>query len=335
MLSVIIPVYQADKFLNRCVDSVLSQTYVDLEVILIDDGSTDNSGRICDTYASLDKRVRVLHKSNAGVAAARNSGLDMAVGEYITFVDSDDYIEPNMYQSLIDVAQNHDCDIVMCDCLKEFPDRTEVYSHHIREGYYNKEQLRREYFPHLLMMENVEYPATISNCVLVFKQNLKSNASPPRYVEGVRFSEDLLFGAQLLYGADSFYYMKNAVYYHYCMNPCSATHTFTIDKWNDYVKLHNEIERSFLNCKEFDFGHQINLVLLFFVYNAVGDIKRTDRLDGDDKLSMVKKILTDEKVEAMFCELDVWKLPIAVKLKLLTCMYKYKIGLRFLIKSNK
>lgn len=99
MISIIVPVYNTEKYLRRCIDSVLAQTYKDFELLLIDDGSTDTSGAICDEYAEKDGRIRVFHKENGGVSSARNLGLDNAKGEWITFVDSDDYIEENFLKS--------------------------------------------------------------------------------------------------------------------------------------------------------------------------------------------------------------------------------------------
>ena len=109
-ISVIIPVYNTEKFLHRCIDSILTQTYTDFELLLIDDGSKDSSGSICDEYAEKDSRVRVFHKENGGVSSARNLGLDNAWGEWITFVDSDDYIEENFLKSF---DGNLDADLVV------------------------------------------------------------------------------------------------------------------------------------------------------------------------------------------------------------------------------
>lgn len=96
-ISVIVPVYKAEKFLATCIESILNQTYGNLEIILVDDGSPDSCGKICEKYALSDSRVKVVHQKNAGVAAARNVGLDLAEGDYVTFVDSDDYIQPTIY----------------------------------------------------------------------------------------------------------------------------------------------------------------------------------------------------------------------------------------------
>ena len=223
LLSIIVPVYKTENYLLRCIDSITTQKYK--EIILVDDGSPDNCPKICDEYARKDSRVKVIHKENAGVSAARNSGLEIATGDYITFVDSDDYIESDMYQSMMNIVNQYDCDFVLCDCMKDFDDHSEIYSHDIRSGYYSYEQLKEEYYPHLLMMENVEYPATISNWLCLFKKSLLVDESgiAVRYAEEIRFSEDLLFGAQVMYNAKSFYYMKGKAYYHYVMRENSAT----------------------------------------------------------------------------------------------------------------
>ena len=111
-LSVIVPVYNAEKYLHKCVDSILSQTYRDFELLLVDDGSPDQCGTICDAYAAQDPRVKVIHKPNGGVSEARNVGLDQAKGNYISFIDPDDWVEPDMFRSAIDFCKTKQTDIV-------------------------------------------------------------------------------------------------------------------------------------------------------------------------------------------------------------------------------
>ncbi len=122
MISIIIPVYKVEQWLPKCVDSLLTQTYEDLEIILVDDGSPDGCGRICDDYATRDSRVRVIHKENAGVAMARNDGLDIAKGEYISFVDSDDWMGENAYELLINAMQKYNADCVVGSCVNMIDD---------------------------------------------------------------------------------------------------------------------------------------------------------------------------------------------------------------------
>ncbi|KZL89726.1 glycosyltransferase family 2 protein [Clostridium magnum] len=114
MISIIVPVYNTQRYLHRCIESILKQSYKDLEIILIDDGSTDNSLSICQEYASRDKRIKVMHKDNEGQGAARNLALDICKGEYIGFVDSDDYIMPEMYQIMLESIKFHKADLAIC-----------------------------------------------------------------------------------------------------------------------------------------------------------------------------------------------------------------------------
>lgn len=330
-LSVIIPVYNAEEYLDRCITSVMNQSFKNLEIILVDDGSKDNSPEKCDNYEKIDKRIKVIHQQNGGVSAARNAGLDLASGDYITFVDSDDYIDTNMYERMLGVAMENNCDVVLCDCLKESNQKSFVYSHNIRSGFYDEKMLRGEYYPHLLMMENVEYPATISNCVIVFRKPLIDSISKIRYVEGVRFSEDLLFGAQLLSKAKSLYYLKGEAYYHYIMNESSATHRYTNDKWKDYKILYHNANEFFSNSS-FDFSNQIDKMLLFFVYNAVNNAWQDPISDKKTKYERINSILKDSDVRGMFSRISVFHLPISWKLKIVTYIYKYRIGLRLLFR---
>lgn len=126
-VSIIIPAYNIAPYLARCLDSVKCQTYKELQIIIIDDGSTDQTGLIADSFAEKDKRFHVIHKENRGVSAARKTGLDQASGKYIGFVDGDDYIEPEMYEKLVGLAVKYDADIAHCGYQMVFPDRVDLY----------------------------------------------------------------------------------------------------------------------------------------------------------------------------------------------------------------
>ena len=126
LISIIVPVYNVDAYLKQCVDSILNQKYENFELLLIDDGSTDKSGEICDVYEQRDKRVRVFHKKNGGVSSARNVGLDNAQGDWIAFVDSDDIVTPDYLFDLYDSLKENDIDLVIQN-LSVFKDGTEPY----------------------------------------------------------------------------------------------------------------------------------------------------------------------------------------------------------------
>lgn len=135
-ISVIVPVYNVASYLPQCVESILSQDYRDLEVILIDDGSTDRSGEICDRYGAADSRVRVIHQKNGGGAAAKNAGLRIASGEYLSFVDSDDYLEPNVYGMMLETLLTHQADAVQFSFREVYRSRAEeqVVAGEVLEG---------------------------------------------------------------------------------------------------------------------------------------------------------------------------------------------------------
>ena len=122
-ISVIVPIYKVEKYLCKCVDSIINQTYKNLEIILVDDGSPDNCPQICDDYAKKDSRIKVVHKENGGLSDARNAGMKVATGEYVSFIDSDDYISLDFYQTLVNVMVNEKSDIAECDLVKFYEDK--------------------------------------------------------------------------------------------------------------------------------------------------------------------------------------------------------------------
>ena len=124
LVSVVVPVYKVEKYINKCIDSIINQTYKNLEIILVDDGSPDRCPQICDEYAKKDNRIKVIHKKNSGLGAARNTGIDAAKGEYIGFVDSDDWIMPNMYEEMVNCCENYQ--VPICECTISFIDENGI-----------------------------------------------------------------------------------------------------------------------------------------------------------------------------------------------------------------
>ena len=150
LLSIIVPVYNVGSFLPKCINSIISQTFTDFELILVDDGSTDNSVEICDAAAKKDSRVRVIHKENGGVVSARKAGLSVAVGKYAGYVDGDDWIDKHMYEHMVNAMEKYNCDMVMCDVEhenKSVPLSSGSTHINISGGYYNREQLKNSVFP--------------------------------------------------------------------------------------------------------------------------------------------------------------------------------------------
>lgn len=152
LFSVIVPVYEAEQYLNKCVDSILHQTYTDFELILVDDGSKDRCPEICDDYAKADTRVRVIHKQNEKLVSARNTGIRAAVGSYICYVDADDYVTDNWLSTIAEKIDTAPCmpDIVAFGSAKDFGDHTERIEKTIPDGFYDKKRLENEVYPVLM-----------------------------------------------------------------------------------------------------------------------------------------------------------------------------------------
>ena len=145
IISVIIPVYNVEAYLPQCLDSVLTQSYSSLQVILIDDGSTDSSGGICDEYAAKDSRIHVIHQKNGGAASAKNAGLRVAIGKYLSFVDSDDYLEKNAYSFMVNCLQTTGADVVQCSFRDIY--RNKEISHLVRNN--RSEYTVTQYLEHI------------------------------------------------------------------------------------------------------------------------------------------------------------------------------------------
>jgi glycosyltransferase involved in cell wall biosynthesis len=152
-ISIIVPIYNIKAYLPQCIESLLYQTFSDMEILLVDDGSTDGSGKICDEYAQKDSRIRVLHKKNGGLVSARKAGLSMAKGEYIAYVDGDDFIEPDMYERMYRTMKEQDVDVVMCGRYEDTGDVSRKVFHGIPEGRYGKEGLIRDVYPQMIAKE--------------------------------------------------------------------------------------------------------------------------------------------------------------------------------------
>ena len=151
LLSVIVPIYNVEDYLNECIESIIKQTYKDLEIILVDDGSTDKSGIICDEYVKKDGRICVIHKTNKGLLEARLTGVEKAKGKYITFVDSDDWIVENMYEDLLRTLETSNAEIVICGIYRYWNESEIAYDIPcLDERVYKRRDIERKIIPFML-----------------------------------------------------------------------------------------------------------------------------------------------------------------------------------------
>lgn len=151
MITVVVPIYNVAPYLRQCVDSILHQKYEDIEIILVDDGSTDQSGEICDEYAKADMRVKVLHKKNEGLVRARKDGLSIAHGEWVAYVDGDDWIEDTMLEKMCLAAVDEQVDVVICGKYMDMEEKSTIVQQAFKAGRYDRTRLEREIYPNMIM----------------------------------------------------------------------------------------------------------------------------------------------------------------------------------------
>lgn len=214
LITIIVPVYKAESFLSRCLDSLLTQTFRDFEVILVDDGSPDKSGAICDEYAVLDPRIRVIHKQNAGVASARQVGLCAARGEYIIHVDADDWVDEDMLYELYTNAIENNSDMVICDYYTN-DIVTQKYVSQKPSDIFDNNKIIHDFFGSLhgsCWNKLIKHDCILNNGIT--------------FDEGINYCEDLIFNISLLKKSIKVSYLNKA-FYHYFQNNESIVHKKT------------------------------------------------------------------------------------------------------------
>ena len=240
IISIIVPVFNAEETIRKTIASILAQSKNDFELILVDDGSKDNSGIICDEYAALDQRIRVVHQVNAGVSAARNAGIAISCGDYLGFVDADDWIEPKMYARLLEEAETTASDIIMCDAVTVYSDgRTQTDTITQLSG--NTLLKKTDFSPSLLL------ELAGSACRCIYRKRLfgdrQMNPNGIHFPLGIKFSEDRIFNLYAFGSADKIAYVKETYYYRY-MNAGSAVHRFHADYFEACKASAKEIEKA-------------------------------------------------------------------------------------------
>lgn len=242
-VSIIVPCWGVEKYLNRCVESLVNQTLRDIEIILIDDESPDLVPIMCDEWAKKDSRIKVIHKQNGGLGYARNSGLQISLGEYITFCDSDDYVDANMYYNLYALAIKYNADIVTSGINKEVQPEEWITEHSFDTLKIMNREESWQYAKNMIATmpnEKKERLGEISVCTSLFRNSIVFNNEIHFYSERKVASEDLLFKLDFYAFVNTMVYTPNC-YYYYCLNGNSLTTKFNKEKFNGFVVLRDII----------------------------------------------------------------------------------------------
>lgn len=220
--SVIVPIYRVEEYLERCIDSILAQTFTDFEVILVDDGSPDRCPQICDTYKEKDKRIRVIHKPNGGLVSARNAGIFASKGDYITYVDGDDWIKPNLLQFVHDrmVEAPVPLDMVLFGSENVFADHVDFMVNKVPDGYYDRARLEKEIFPYLFSDRRKGFFIGSAIQAENWNKPCRRELQEEHYVrdERIRMFTDVPVTYECLLNCQNVYICSEPLYYYNQMN---------------------------------------------------------------------------------------------------------------------
>lgn len=299
IISVIVPVYKVEKYLERCVSSLINQSLKDIEIILVDDGSPDQSGVLCERLQEEDERILVIHKKNGGLSSARNVGLKVACGKYIGFVDSDDDVELDMFQVMVAAAESNNADFVMSDYIRVTQEgNSTLISTNLKSGSYLKEDIVKNIYPSLIMGENIDYGPILAvwHCIYNRAFLVKNNIT---FAEDVRWSEDNLFSAMVGYCANRFVYLKGKGLYHYYQNPGTITTSYREGAWDVYKRMNEYMMEYFGTKKDYDFRQQLKRHLIYYACNVIGMECKNAKNNSDAK-KRIKQILSTPKLTEAF-----------------------------------
>ncbi len=244
-ISIIVPVYKAETYLKRCVDSLTGQTYKELEIVLVDDGSPDGCPAMCDAYAEKDKRIRTVHKENGGLVSAWQAGVRASSGAYLCFVDSDDWVETDMLEQMASCLSGGEKDakeVVCCNFVINRPDRETRHYHGLAPGIYEGERLEGEVKDNLLGYENRRI--SMSRCMKLFSRSLVEDNMKYSNPD-ITMGEDISITLPALLDCRRVVIMEGALYYHYFYNEASMVHRYDAGMYKGIRILYRTIKEIF------------------------------------------------------------------------------------------
>lgn len=325
-ITIIVPIYNVEQYLNRCINSIIYQTYENLEIILVDDGSTDNSSKISDEWSYQDKRIHVIHIENQGVSAARNIGIENATGDFITFVDSDDWLELDAYEKVMKVYEENPSEVLSFGYYRRREEKKSFEKFtDLREGYFSKQEIIAEIIPKAISYKQPFRPSKsmIKSvwCHLYDIDLINDNNIRFKDIKKVG-SEDYCYNLEV-FSAMKSYYVLHIPLYNYYERENSFTATYDFDRYCGYENLYCEYEKI---LKKYGTQEAIKLRLDMFWLNCMIDLIRTAstlsaNMRYEEIRDDIKKILYNERVLRILSNIDTRGYTVAQK----GAVYLFKI----------
>ena len=302
LISVIVPVYNVESYLYRCVDSIRNQTYQNLEIILVDDGSPDRCPEICEELRSVDSRIKVVHKINGGLGFARNSGLDVATGEYVTFIDSDDWIGEDHIENLYREAVRAGADAVIGAYTSVASDGT-ACQHHIKlgPGIYQDEQIREKILLPLIgadVNDANDVQLESSSCMNLYRRDVIENNKLRIPSEKVAVSEDSFFNVDF-FGIAKCVAVMDEMGYFYFENMSSISRTYDSGRLDRIARYYENMQEKLVQYGlEAEGAHRLERTFLMIVRSAMNMIVQSS-MKKTHKHQELRRVLAHERVNAV------------------------------------
>lgn len=265
--SIIVPIYNIDKYLHQCIDSILEQTYTNFELILVDDGSKDNSSLICDSYAKDDQRIVVIHKENGGLVSARKAGALKATGDYVACIDGDDWIESNYLEDAFQIIEEYrNIDMICTDIRKICLNRIEVIKNIMSEGLYNSEDIVKEIYPLLIHNKKCEY-FNVNICGKIVKRNIYLSQQM-KIDNRISIGEDAVLTPLLVTNLSMIYISHRQQYYNYRHIGSGMTSKKKGFDWNTPILQYQSIVNN-IDINKYDFKQQLYRKTVHDIFTVV------------------------------------------------------------------
>lgn len=300
-ITIIVPVYNAENFVSKCLDSLINQTYTNIEIICINDGSQDESLKILKQYQKKDKRISIIDKKNAGVSAARNDGIKYATGDYITFIDADDWLELNAIEILYDTLQKYNVDVVRGNYFVNYSydensklETGELYNLKNKLIHTDQSDFESSVIDRLL---NGKIPCFI--WLLLIKKELLINI---KFKENIKYMEDTIFYNELMNVIDSIYFLDKPLY-HYFNNQdsCTRSYDYYIRNMYNVLDVNNELNNIIINSKFYSDNRikLMNTMHLNLIMNYFYCMYKTEYKNKKDLIIEINKILDNKKIQQL------------------------------------
>lgn len=312
-ISIIMPAYNTESHIEKSIQSVLIQTFKNFELLVVNDGSTDNTGSKVKMLCDKDNRIKYFEIPNSGVSGARNFGLSKITGDYILFIDSDDYIEENMLEVLINSAINTNSEIVSVNYEKILPKKTYSENSALRKGYFSKKNLKELIYPQIISTKTLDNSIPKSLTTKLFKKSLISENNI-LFPVNLPIGEDTIFTVKSFLYAESFYYLPDEKLYKYLFNKNSVTNKYLNDSWSVLKRYYKEMEKISTEFAQYSLEAQLPYFMIEIAKGAIANVGLNEIEKRNHLRKEIQHIINDRDLENIIKTIDTSQLSSSRKL---------------------